>query len=143
MLMFLFEYVLPLISFAMAIMLFIKFWSARNLLDKDTIKMVKQVKSWWGGSQNEVRWKKSGDKKAYVSATKKVGGKIKSLMPFGLLDELDDAEVHAYIMHEDTIKVAIKLKELFGGEWKLPGMPKLLRPEPRRRDQDDVPSMST
>ena len=142
MLMFLFEYILPLISFAMAIILFVKFWSARNLLDKETIRMVKQVKSWWGGSQNEVRWKGANQKKDYDSGSKKVGARIKAMVPFGLLEELSDAEVHAYIMNEDTVKFFIKVRQLVGGEWKLPGMPQLPGSKPRRRDQDEVPSMS-
>ena len=137
---FIFQYVMPIISFGMAIMLFIKFWSARNLLDKDTIKMVKQVKTWWGGSQNEVRWKSTNQKKDYDSGSKKVGARIKAMVPFGLLEELSDAEVHAYIMNEDTVKFFIKVRQLVGGEWKLPGMPKL--PGTRRKDQDEVPSMS-
>jgi hypothetical protein len=140
MLMFVFEYVLPLISFAMAIMLFVKFWSARNLLDKETIRMVKQVKTWWGRDQGVKSGASRANKKDYDSATKKVGSRIKEMIPFGLLNELNDAEVHAYIMHEDTVKFAIKLKELFGGDWKLPGMPQL--PGTRRKDQDEVPSMS-
>ena len=64
------------------------------------------------------------------------------MVPFGLLDELTDAEVHAYIMNEDTVKFFIKVRQLVGGEWKLPGMPKLPGSKPRRRDQDEVPSMS-
>ena len=71
---------------AMTIMLIVKFWGARNLLDKETIRMVKQVKTWWGGSQNEVRWKKTGNKKDYEVAKGKVGAKIKGLMPFISLD---------------------------------------------------------
>ena len=144
---FIFEYVLPIISFGMAIMLFVKFWSARNLLDKDTIRMVKQVKTWWGTSQGVKSGESRANKKDYDSGKKKVGAWLKS-KTFGMLDEMTDAEVHAYILHEDTLKFVIKLKELGidltqafrEGGLKLPGMPKL--PGTRRRDQDEVPSMS-
>lgn len=142
MLTFIFEYVLPIISFGMAIMLFVKFWPMRDAPVKDMIKMFKQVNSWWGKSQGIKSGESRANTKDYKAATVKVGARIKAMMPFGLLDELTDDEVHAYIMHEDTIKVALKLKELFGGEWKLPGMPQLPGSKPRRRYQDAVPSMS-
>jgi len=125
MLEFLFNYVLPVISFGMAIFFFIRFWKFRDVLDDETIRLIRQAKTMFGTDLGARGNKSQADTKNYNSAKGKVGSKIKGLMPFGLLDELNDQEVHSYIMHEDTIKVALKLKELFGGEWKLPGMPKL------------------
>ena len=141
---FIFEYVLPIISFGMAIMLFVKFWSARNLLDRDTIRMVKQVKTWWGESQGVKSGVSRANKADYSKGSQKVGAKIKAMVPFGLLDDLTDTEVHAYIMNEDTVKFFIKVRQLVGGEWRLPGMPdipKAIESRTRRRDQDEVPKM--
>ena len=97
----------------------------RNLVDKDTVRLIKQVKTWWGKSQNTERWTAEGTKKNYKAGSMKVGKRIKSMVPFGLLDELTDDEVHAYIMNEDTINFFIKVRQLLGGEFKLPGMPSL------------------
>ena len=116
---------MPIISFIMGIYLFYKFWVMRNLVDKETIRLIKQVKTWWGSSQVNQRWDKRDKTEVYKSGKKKVGKKIKTMVPFGLLDELTDAEVHAYIMNEDTVKFFIKLRQLIGGDFKLPGMPDL------------------
>lgn len=119
------NYVLPILSFAMAAFFFIKFYKFKDVLDDGTITLIRQVKSWWGTSQGLKSAASRSNSKDYKSATGKVGNKIKDMIPFGLLDELTPEEVHAYIMNEDTVKFAIKVKELFGGEWKLPGMPQL------------------
>ena len=118
---FIFDRLLPIIGFILSITLFIVFWPARSLLDKETIRLVKQVKSMWGQNFGT----KSGEVRAssaqYKSATTKIGKHIKGMVPFGLLDDLNDEEVHSYIMHPDTINFFIKLRDLTGGEWKLAG----------------------
>ena len=114
---------MPIISFIMGVYLFIKFYSMRNLVDNETVRLIKQVKSWWGKSQINKRWDSESNKKNYKAGSMKVGKRIKEMVPFGLLDELTDDEVHAYIMNEDTINFFIKLRQLVGGEFKLPGMP--------------------
>jgi len=124
---FLFDYVLPIISFAMAIFFFIKFYKFKDVLDDGTITLIRQVKSWWGTSQGLKSADKRKSTKAYNSGKAKVGAKIKGLIPFGILNELTDDEVHDYLMHEDTVNFFIKFKQLTGGEITFPDLklPKL------------------
>jgi len=130
-----FLYVMPIISFAMGVYLFVRFYSMKDLVDKDTVRLIKQIKTWWGSSQATERWKGVNQKKAYKSGSQKVGKRIKTLVPFGILDELTEEEVHAYIMNEDTINFFIKLRSLIGGDFKLPGMPDIKLPGRSKKEE--------
>jgi hypothetical protein len=134
---FIFTRLIPIVGLAFTIFMVYKFYPAKDLLDKETIRMVKQFKTAWGVNMGVASGKSRRDSANYQSATTKIGKHIKGMVPFGLLDELNDAEVHAYIMHPDTISFFIKLRELTGGEWKLPGMPQL----PGSRKGPGVPEM--
>lgn len=139
-----FNYVLPIVSFIMAAFFFIKFWKFRDILDDGTIRLIRQVKTMWGSNLGDRGNRSQSTARDYDSGSKKIGAKIKSMVPFGLFDEMTDEEVHAQIMNEDTVKFFLKIKDLVGGEWNLPGMPQINLPKARPRGGgrgDVVPEM--
>ena len=128
-----FDYIIPIISFAMGIFVLIR---VRQLIDRDTLRLIKQIKSWWGNEQADRRWTKEHKSKAYESGKKKIGAKIKAMVPFGLLDELTDDEVHEYLLNPDTIQFLEKAKGLLGG------IPNLEIPQLQQQSrQSTVPEM--
>lgn len=128
----LFNRIMPIISFVIGIYLFIKFWQMRSLVDKQTIRLIKQVKSMWGENFGLQSGKSRSTAKDYKSGRIKVSNWIKSKAPLGILDELTPEEVQAYILNEDTINFLLKAKELLGGV-ELPSLPGRDRDRNQRR----------
>lgn len=116
---------MPIISFAMAIALFLKFWPVRDLLDKDTIRLIRIVKTTWGKNLSEVKYERRDKGKAYKSGQAKFMEGIKGMVPGvfqPVLEEFTPEEMQEYIFNEDTVKFFIKVKDLVGG-FELPKLP--------------------
>jgi len=120
-----FNYLMPIVSFAMAIMLFIKFWPVRDLLDKDTIRLIRIVKTTWGKNLSEVKYERRDKGKSYKSGQTKFMEGIKGMVPEifqPVLEDFTPEEMQEYIFNEDTVKFFIKVKDLVGG-FELPKLP--------------------
>ena len=110
------------VSLVLGFYLFWKFYKLRDLMDEGTVKLFRQVKSWWGTNQVTERWDKRDKSKAYASGREKIGERIKAMVPLGLLDDLTPEEVHEYVLNPETLKFFQGVGQLFGG-LKLPQLP--------------------